>query len=228
MTPPPVLLNLEESMTAYWKRRAEQHTADSYRGVPMSKFPEDLRVYEHLLFQGAYDTVLELGCQYGGSALWFRDRLRSFGAYGDPPTPIRVVTLDINPGLAETHLNAADRRWRDTITLVAGSVTDANVAKEIHSLVAGRRVFVVEDSAHVFDTTYAALRLYHDLVPLNGYFVVEDGSVDEEALRLDFWPRGVQPAIRKFLSDGHPFRIRKDMEMYGPTSHCNGYLERIG
>ena len=46
----------------------------------MLKFPEDLRVYEHLLWQTAPSTVIEVGVKDGGSALWFRDRLRTLAA----------------------------------------------------------------------------------------------------------------------------------------------------
>jgi cephalosporin hydroxylase len=50
MLPPRVQVGLDESVRDYWLRRVRQHTNDSYVGVPMSKFPEDLRVYEHLLW----------------------------------------------------------------------------------------------------------------------------------------------------------------------------------
>ena len=40
-----------------------QHTQDSYAGLGMSKFPEDLRTYEHLLWLRRPDTVIEIGVQ---------------------------------------------------------------------------------------------------------------------------------------------------------------------
>ena len=49
--PPPVSVDLHApALRDYWRERAAQHTDDSYAGVRMSKFPEDLRVYEHLLW----------------------------------------------------------------------------------------------------------------------------------------------------------------------------------
>ena len=39
----------------YWAARAHQHTHDRYLGIKLSKFPEDLRVYEHLLWVAAPD-----------------------------------------------------------------------------------------------------------------------------------------------------------------------------
>lgn len=44
-----VRASLDETLGEYWLKRAAQHTHDSYDGIGLSKFPEDLRVYEHLL-----------------------------------------------------------------------------------------------------------------------------------------------------------------------------------
>jgi cephalosporin hydroxylase len=80
--PPTVSIDLGQSLHTYWLDRARQHTSDSYAGVRISKFPEDLRVYEHLLWASRANTVIEIGAHYGGSALWFRDRLRTLAQYG--------------------------------------------------------------------------------------------------------------------------------------------------
>jgi hypothetical protein len=47
--PPPVTADVTGALREYWLARAAQHTQDSYAGVPLSKFPEDLRTYEQLL-----------------------------------------------------------------------------------------------------------------------------------------------------------------------------------
>jgi cephalosporin hydroxylase len=89
---------------------------------------------------------------------------------------------------------------------------------------------VIEDSAHIESTTRAALELYADLVPVGGFFVVEDGCVDVEALRVDpHWVRGVLPALHVWLSSrqGSDFRVRRDLEMYGVTCHPTGFLQRV-
>jgi cephalosporin hydroxylase len=81
--PPAVSIDLTvATMLEYWRARADQHIHDAYVGVPLSKFPEDLRVYEHLLWLQTPDTVIEVGTQWGGSALWFRGRLRTLRDYG--------------------------------------------------------------------------------------------------------------------------------------------------
>lgn len=78
----------------YLRARLDQHTHDSYMDVPMSKFPEDLRVYERIMWDAHVDTVIELGTWHGGSALWFRDRLVTFSAIRQFQP--RVITIDIS------------------------------------------------------------------------------------------------------------------------------------
>lgn len=227
--PPNVPLDLRASARDLWIARARQHTADSYAGVVIAKFPEDLRTYEHLLWQMRADVVVEIGSSFGGSALWFRDRLRTMRAYGRIDS-VKVISIDLDHADALPAVRAADPSYEETITFVQGDVCDPQLPGQIAALLpAGARCLVVEDSAHVYETTLAALRGFADLVPVGGYFVVEDGCVDVEEMRLDeFWPRGVLPAIADWrrTPEGKRFRVRRDLELYGMSCHPGGFLQR--
>lgn len=224
--PPQITVNLAQDVRSYWLGRVLQHTNDYYAGVQFSKFPEDLRIYEHLLWADRPDTVIEVGTQYGASALWFRDRLRTLQSYGLVEHP-QVVTLDVDQSLARHHLPKADPDYPRTIHLLEGDVCDAAIVEAVADR-AGKRCLVIEDSAHTYDTTYAALIAFARLVAPGGYFVVEDGCVDIEEMRLDFWPHGVLPAIRDWLDtdQGSEFEVRRDLELYGITCHPHGFLQR--
>jgi cephalosporin hydroxylase len=90
---------------------------------------------------------------------------------------------------------------------------------------------VIEDSAHVYETTTAALRGFARFVPAGGFFVVEDGCVDVEEMRLTpDWPRGVHPALNDWLETpaGRRFTVRRDLELYGLSCHPGGFLQRVG
>jgi cephalosporin hydroxylase len=225
--PPTVTVRLTEgTLRDYWLARAGQHTADSYADVPLSKFPEDLRTYEHLLWADRPDTVIEIGTQAGGSALWFRDRLRTLRAYGRIEREPRVISVDLTQDSAREFLRDAG----DGISLVEGDVRDAATAEAVARLVLdGARCFVIEDSAHEYDTTMAALNHFARFVPREGFFVVEDGCVDVEELRADpDWPRGVLPALHDWLATeaGRDFSVRRDLELYGVSCHPEGFLQR--
>ena len=229
--PPTVTARIAgDSLREYWLARVAQHTDDCYAGVQLSKFPEDLRTYEHLLWADRPDTVVEIGTQMGGSALWFRDRLRTLAAYGHLPRAPRVISLDIDQDAARRALAAADPAWHQDIQLVEGDVCERATVDEVRERVGeDARCFVVEDSAHEYETTRAALEGFAQLVPPGGFFVVEDGCVDVEELRLSSdWPRGVLPALHDWLgtSEGRDFELRRDLALYGISCHPQGFLPR--
>lgn len=229
--PPPVRADGRAALRAYWRDRARQHTQDSYAGIPLSKFPEDLRTYEHLVWDGGVDTVIELGVQFGGSALWFRDRLAAFARYADRPAP-HVIAVDLELDLARSRLARADPGFARHVDLVEGDVRDPDLPERVaERLRPGARCLVVEDSAHEYDTTLAALTGFARFVPPGGHLVVEDGIVDVEELRVDAgWPRGVLPALHDWIASGagSDFEIRRDLELYGVTCHPHGFLRRRG
>ncbi|MGZ4200075.1 MAG: CmcI family methyltransferase [Thermoleophilia bacterium] len=229
--PPAVSADLTANgLRDYWRARIWQAVMDSYAGVQMSKFPEDLRVYEHLLWLQSPDAVIEVGTDAGGSALWFRDRLRTLRSYGRTADDPLVVTIDVDQAAARANLAAVDPDYGREIRMVEGDVRDPGTVAAVREHVAGRPAFVVEDSAHVYDTTQASLQAFSDLVPISGFFVVEDGCVDVEELRiLEDWPRGVLPALRDWLATdaGGRFVVRRDLELYGVSCHPSGFLQRV-
>jgi cephalosporin hydroxylase len=227
--PPVVSANFDDSVGELWRARLRQHTFDSYAGVRISKFPEDLRIYEHLLWLDAPNVVIEIGAQFGGSTLWFRDRLRTLAGYGRVSQP-RVIAIELDMELLRGTLEAAHGDDLDGIEFVEGDVTDAGLPERIARMLApGDRCMVIEDSAHTYETTMAALEGFARFVPVGGYFIVEDGCVDVEELRIsDDWPRGVLPALREWLASpqGQAFEVRDEAELYGISCHPGGFLRR--
>jgi cephalosporin hydroxylase len=226
--PPPVHAELTDTIRDYWLARVAQHEFDWYAGVRLLKFPEDLRVYEHLLWISRASVVIEIGARFGGSALWFRDRLRTLQSYGLIERPL-VVSIDIDPDLAREGVLSADPS-SEGIEVIGGDVTDPELPDRVAALVPdGASCMVIEDSAHVFDTTLAALEGFTRFVRPGGFFVVEDGCVDIDELRFKpDWPRGVLPALHQWLAteQGAAFSVREDLELYGISCHPSGFLQR--
>ena len=225
----PIEGRLTGPLRSYWFERHSQHNRDSYAGVLLRKFPEDLRVYEHLLWADRPNVVIEIGTLRGASALWFRDRLRMLVAYG-LIADFRVITIDLDAESARPHLDKADPNWEQSVSLVSGDVCDEGLAARIaESLPREARCFVVEDSAHLYDTTMAALTGFSRFVPPGGFFIVEDGYVDVEAMRRRGQPHGVLPAVADWLASpgGAEFTTRRDLELYGVTCFPKGVLQRV-
>ena len=220
---------LDTPLREFWFERLDRHFHDTYMGLRMQKFPEDLRLYELLLWDMRADFVVELGADEGASALWFRDRLAAMARVGRIKD-FHVITVDIETHRTRPGLEAVDPDYARDITLIQGDVLDPELPARVRTLVRpGARCFVIEDSAHVHATSFAALRGFADFVPVGGWFVVEDGCVDVDALRpSDDWPRGVQPAINEWLAspEGAGFSQHRDAELYGITCHPGGFLQR--
>jgi cephalosporin hydroxylase len=228
--PPAVRFDLERPAKEYWDARVRQHTHDSYAGVGLAKFPEDLRTYEHIMWSTTPDVVIEIGTSFGASALWFRDRLRWLETYGRIEAG-RVISIDLQVDEARELLRGADPRFEETITLIEGDVLDPELPQLVErELAPGARCLVVEDSAHVYETTMAALVGFARFVPPGGFFVAEDGYVDLEERRIvPELPRGVLPAVRDWLQtrEGRRFAVERDAELYGVSSHPEGFLQRV-
>lgn len=227
--PPPIAPELDQTVLELWRARAEQCWFETYAGLPLGKLPEDLRTYEHLIWLANVEVVVELGTNAGGSVLWFRDRLRTLASYGRIERP-RVIAIDTDIERTERWVGRVDPAYADEITLVEGDVTDQELAGRIKSMIEpGASCLVVEDTAHTYETTTAGLRNYSDAVKPGGFFVVEDGGVDIEELRIDpSWPRGVLPAIHDWLDSdqGAAFSQRRDLELYGLGCQPEGFLQR--
>jgi cephalosporin hydroxylase len=222
------------TLAEHYQWRLDVHLCDSYFGVPLFKFPEDLRVYEHLLELSRVNVIVEIGMALGGSALWFRDRLRTLSSYRTLPGPVRVVTMDIDAGSARSFLGWADPDYASEIIVLEGDIRDPSCVAKIEAHIPeGSRVMVVEDSAHTKETTLAALEHLSHLVSLGSWFVVEDANRDFPELSPttaeDFGAQ-VVPAMDEWLSTpaGGEFARRRDVEMYQITSHPFGYMQRVG
>ena len=195
----------------------QMYDFDLYKGVRILKFPEDLRTYERLIEDSQPEVIIELGVEAGGSSLWFADRLDTLCGGGE------IIGVDIDVSQVNQKI-LDDKR----ITLIEGDIASPDVIQKVKELVAGRKAMVIEDAAHTYDCTLFALQNYWDLVPVGGWFIVEDGIVDIEPLRhYESTPRGVIGALDYFCSSysGHKFS-RRSLSPYGITSNPSGWLRR--
>lgn len=227
--PHPIAMDLDSRVLDLWRSRINHVVWDTYAGVPLVKFPEDLRIYEHLLWQSAADVVIELGTYAGGSALWFRDRLRAQKVYGRGGGG-RVIAVDLDMTEPRKSLAAADPDYERDIELIEADVLDPDLPERVAQFVEpGASCLVIDDSGHTFETTLAVLTGFARFVQPDGYFVVEDTCEDYDEMRVyDYWPRGELAAIDQWreTTEGRQFEVRREMELYGLTCNPRGILQR--
>jgi cephalosporin hydroxylase len=70
------------------------------------------------------------------------------------------------------------------------------------------------------------MRMWHSVIPVGGYMIVEDSNVNGHPVRPDFGP-GPMEAINEFLSENSDFEIDLSRQKFYMTQNPRGYLKRI-
>lgn len=183
-----------------------------YHGIPMLKNPFDLALYPLLLEKAAPATLIEIGTNAGGSALWFADQRPE----------MRVISIDLEVPQGVTHPRVEFLRGD------AHRLGEALPSAFIRSL--PRPLLVVEDSSHLAVTTGAVLDFFDQWLDPGEYVVIEDGILT--AMRAgETYGGGPLRAIHDFLARA-PGRYEVDRtfcDYFGRnvTWNVDGYLRRI-
>ena len=185
----------------------------TYRDRLCLKSPIDLAIYLRLLWQLKPATIIEIGSQRGGGALWFADMMTVYGLES------RVVSVDLSPPAGFT-----DPR----IHFLTGDVEklEACLTPELCETLP-RPWVVVEDSSHTYSGVLAALNFFSDKLQQGEMMIVEDGILDELNIP-DIYQGGPNRAIAEFFRNRPDvFRVDRDCcDFYGrnATYSPNGFL----
>jgi cephalosporin hydroxylase len=192
------------------------HYNYTYKGIPTLKNPFDWALYPMLLWEARPQTIIEIGSNRGGSALWLADTMRAFGL----PAEIHSIDLEpvtdlVAPGIT---FHSGDARQLD----------DALSPEFMRQL--PRPLLVIEDSDHQKDTSLAVLAFFHQWLQPGEHIIIEDGIVTELGIAEGFGG-GPQAALAAFL-DQHPDEYEVDAkycDFFGAnvTYAVNGYLRRV-
>lgn len=192
-----------------------------YKGVAFLKSPFDIALYTRLLDELRPGTVIEVGANEGGSALWFADMMGVFGL------PRRVVSVDLPEVVSRITVKAEGITFLPGNALQLGEVlTDAVLAG------LPRPWLVVEDSAHLRETSLATLEFFHRHLRTGDHIVIEDGVIlflEEPAYKV--LENGPVHALDEFLRQhSDAYQVRRDFcDAYGRnvTWNPNGWLKRL-
>lgn len=188
----------------------------TWLGVPVSKCPPDLWIYQEIIYERKPELIVETGTQYGGSALFLANLLDFIGSG-------RVVTVDIRTyeGLPQ-HERVLVEHPR--IEYLLGSSTSPEVVERIKALADGaERVMVILDSDHRMQHVLKELSIYSNIVTDDQYLIVEDTDINGHPVFENFGP-GPMEALERFLAHDKRFVIDKSREKFLMTVLPNGYL----
>lgn len=190
------------------------------RGRTMQKCADDLDRYNELIEDTQPEVVIETGTRYGGSAMWFRDRVDM------------VVSIDFDAQMTQMML---DEHARNT-WFIRGDSKDPAIVSQVRELVKGKRVMVSLDSDHHANHVWQEITSYGPLVSKGCHLVVEDAC-------FDMWTsEDARRGGRRIPEEGGPLkamrlaglevdpRYKRDVEIEGWTqishSPC-GWWERV-
>lgn len=132
------------------------------RGRTMQKCSDDLARYEEIINDTEPEVVVETGTRYGGSAMWFRDRV-----------PM-VISVDFEPQMSQAMLDEHEKNtW-----FIKGDSKDPGIVSQVKKLIGDRRVMVSLDSDHHANHVWQEITLYGPLVTRGCFLVVEDACFD--------------------------------------------------
>jgi cephalosporin hydroxylase len=187
-----------------------------YRDIVMQKHPVEIALYMQLIWETKPRTIIEVGAQAGGSAVWLADILKNFEIEG------QVISVDIRPP-SPAYMPA-------NVKFLLGDANDLGSTLTPEFLATLPRPWmVIEDASHQYVTTLAVLRFFDPLLRQGEYIVVEDATVTEMGLDAHF-DGGPARSIAEFLGEresGYEIDTRY-CDHYGRnvTGNPNGYLRK--
>lgn len=188
-----------------------------YKGLRLAKNPFDLVLYMRVLQALRPATIIEIGTSEGGSACWLIDQCKALGL-----DDTRLISVDIAP--PDLELPGVSFHQGDAGDPGGTFPTDA-IRDAPHPWL------VIEDSAHLYQTTAATLDYLDRLMQPGDRIVVEDGVVaDLEARTYREYEDGPNRAVAEFLGrTGQRYRIDAETcDFFGPnvTYAPNAWLIR--
>jgi cephalosporin hydroxylase len=195
---------------------------NTFLGIPLLQFPNDLMTYQRLLFDVKPDIVIETGTFRGGLTLYLAMLLENINDQG------RVLTVDIDDTGIKAVFAASTIRanLKDKIRFFGGSSTDAKIVEQIAALAKGKKVIVILDSLHEREHVRKELDLYAGFVQAGGYIVVNDTHL-EGTRWLPPGDPGPAGAVSEFLTAHSEFKVTRSQPDFLVSCFHAGLLVRL-
>lgn len=184
-----------------------------FMGVGMMKCPNDLWMYQTLVFRHRPRTIIETGTYQGASALWLAYLQDMAGIEGG-----KVFTVDFEDRRQCSH---------PRITFLGGDSADPALVAALAEQVEGP-LLVSLDSDHSAEHVLAELELYAPLCAVGDWLVVEDTNIAWDGEAGAGGDRGARGGLEDYLKK-HPGEWRQDIlaERWLLSMNPGGWLQRM-
>jgi cephalosporin hydroxylase len=167
----------------------------NWLGVPIIQMPEDLILFQEIVYKSQPDLIIETGVARGGSIIFWASIQRLCGITG------KVLGVDIE--IRQHARNAvSDSNFKDEILLIEGSSVEEQVVNQVKNYVSQhKKIMVVLDSNHTHEHVLSELKIYSKFVTRDCFMLVLDTVIDDLNIDPDrSWGPGSSPksAVKEF------------------------------
>ena len=159
-------------------------------GVPIIQMPEDLIIFQEIVYKTQPDLIIETGVARGGSIIFWASIQKLCGITG------KVLGVDVD---IRQHARSAmnDSNFKDEIDLIEGSSIEDKVVDQVNKIVSQhKRIMVVLDSNHTHEHVLSELEIYSKFVTKDCFLLVLDTVIDDLNIDPDRpWGPRVKPKV---------------------------------
>ena len=142
-------------------------------GVPIIQMPEDLILFQDIVYKTQPDLIIETGVARGGSVVFWASIQKLCGITG------KVLGVDID--IRQHARNAiTDSNFKDEIYLIEGSSVEEQIVNQVKNYVSQhKKIMVVLDSNHTHEHVLSELEMYSKFVTKDCFMLVLDTVIDD-------------------------------------------------
>jgi cephalosporin hydroxylase len=219
-------------LDSYVKERTQRLAQDSqngpvenhWYGVPIWQFPEDLQLYQEIIYETKPDVIIETGTFHGGLTLYLASILDAV----NPDGKILTVDLDLKPmkqDYKDVNFKGKERLMGRIVAFEGSSTASEVIQGMAKHIKPGDKVLVILDSAHTKEHVAKELELYSPFVTPGNYLIVNDTYL---SLYAPGWDQaGAMPAMREFLAKNPKFVIDESRNRFVISTAPDGFLKRV-
>ncbi len=208
-----------------WRPLTENYNLQTWKGVKMDKSPLEIALYPMLIYELQPKTIIELGADTGGSAVWLADQLKLFDIEGI------VYSVDIDLSLLDEKAKLEHK-----IEFLEGDCNkiDAVFSPTLLSKLA--HPWLIVEDAHV-NLVGLLDYFHHNGLHSGDYLIIEDTNkalwrewsdwedrefIERMGSKLDLLKRWLIKHRNEYLIDTY----YQDMFGYNGSKNWNSILKR--
>jgi cephalosporin hydroxylase len=175
-------------------------------GHKIIKIPNDLTIFQEIIFKIKPRFIIETGIAHGGSLIFFASMLKIMNIKNH-----KVIGIDINLTKKNEKKIKSDSLSKK-IKIFKGSSTNSKILSQIKKITRGYKTLVILDSNHTEDHVFEELKSYSNIVSKNSYIIVQDTGIIHMPEKFNInrsWSKKKNPytAVKKFLKFNKNFKI---------------------